>query len=132
MNQRTWLLLVTALIEIPTGLAFLCLPSFPTELLLGVTLTEPAAIVIARLAGLAILVIGIICHLARNDQSMATVVGMLIYNLGAAALLVYSGIALKLVGLLLWPAVVLHVVMAVWCMGCLRSRVSPALEVEET
>lgn len=99
------------------------------ELLLGVALAEPAANVVARLAGLAILVIGIMCHFARNEPSKAVVMGILVYNLGAAALLVCAGIALNQTGLLLWPAVVLHVAMTVWCLVCLRvarSRDCPA------
>src|SRR4051812_7534931 len=125
MKRRNWLLILTGMIEMATGLALLCLPALPIELLLGVEMTAPAALVIAHLAGLAILVIGIICFLARQDQtspaSTGVVTGMLVYNIGAATLLAYAGIGLKLTGLLLWPAVVLHVGLAVWCVGCLRT-----------
>ena len=40
---------------------------------------------------------------------------MLIYDVAAAALLAYAGLALSLVGIALWPAVVLHAALAVWC-----------------
>jgi hypothetical protein len=45
---------------------------------------------------------------------------MLMYNITATAVLAFAGVGLGLHGMLLWPAVVLHAVMAVWCAGCLR------------
>jgi hypothetical protein len=45
-----------------------------------------------------------------------------VYNLGAVALLAFAGIGLGLHGIALWPAVVLHGVMAAWCITCLRGR----------
>lgn len=124
MRHRTWLLFNTALIESGTGLILIGLPSFFVELLFGQEITEPITLVIARLAGVAILVISIMCYLARNDQpgpaTMGIVTGMLVYNIVVAVLLAYAGIGLKLTGLLLWPAVVLHVALAFWCMAAIR------------
>jgi hypothetical protein len=45
---------------------------------------------------------------------------MLLYNLVTVSVLAFAGIGLKLHGVALWPAVVLHAVMAVWCIGGLR------------
>jgi len=126
MNHRRRLLTITGILEAATGLILISLPAFPIELLLGIVIAAPAALVIARLAGLALLVIGIVCYLARHDQtssaSRGVVMGILIYNIGVAALLAYAGFALKLAGLLLWPVVVLHTALAVWCVGCLKSH----------
>jgi len=44
---------------------------------------------------------------------------MLFYNVAAVGVLAFAGIGLRLDGLALWPAVVLHVVMTVWCVDCL-------------
>ena len=44
---------------------------------------------------------------------------MLIYDVAAAALLAYAGLVLNMVGLALWPAVVLHAALAGWCVVCL-------------
>jgi hypothetical protein len=44
---------------------------------------------------------------------------MAFYNLASAAIFVFTGIGLGLTGVALWPAVVLHAAMAVWCILCL-------------
>jgi hypothetical protein len=44
---------------------------------------------------------------------------MLIYNLVATAVLAFAGITLGLHGVVLWPAVVLHAAMGVWCITTL-------------
>jgi hypothetical protein len=41
--------------------------------------------------------------------------GALVYDVAVAALLAYSGLFSSLVGIALWPAVVLHALLAVWC-----------------
>ena len=62
--------------------------------------------------------------LARDDTESRTtrglVVALLTYNLVATAVLAFAGISLGLHGVVLWPAVVLHAAMGVWCVACLR------------
>ena len=58
---------VTAVIEAGAGLALGCCPSFAVKLLLGSPLDSPAAIVLGRLAGAALLALGVACWLARGD-----------------------------------------------------------------
>jgi len=124
MMQRARLFLVTAIIEAATGLSLLGIPSIPLSLLLGIHQTVPETLLITRLAGAALLVIGIICYFARNDQHSpaqhGVLIGILFYNLTAAAILAYAGISLEMHGILLWPAVVLHAALGLWCVACLR------------
>jgi hypothetical protein len=115
---------VTAAIELGAGLALLCSPSATVVLLVGSGLDTSAAAMLGRVAGAALLALGLACWIARDDtQSRATrglVVAMLTYNLVATAVLAFAGISLAVYGVALWPAVILHAAMAVWCGACLR------------
>ena len=66
------LLVVTAVLEGATGLVLMTLPSRLATLLLGSTLDEPAALTLARVAGVALAALAVTCWLARHDgQSRA-------------------------------------------------------------
>jgi hypothetical protein len=99
-------------------------------LLVGAPLEVPSALTVARVAGAALLTLGVACWLARNDtQSRAArglVAAMVLYNLGVAVILGTVGIQLQPVGVALWPAVVLHAAMTVWCILSLLSE-KPAI-----
>ncbi len=118
------LLILTAFVETATGAALLLVPSVPVSLLLGASLDTPAALVVSRVAGASLLSLGAACWLARNDEkSRATrglVTAMMFYNIAASALLTYARIGSGLSGIALWPAVLLHAALAVWCVACLR------------
>ena len=118
------LLIATAAIELGAGLALLSCPSLTVALLIGSGLDTSAAMTLGRVAGAALCALGLACWLARDDtQSRAArglVTTMLLYNVAVAALLAFAGVALGLHGVALWPAVVLHAVVAVWCIACLR------------
>lgn len=120
------LLMVTALLEAATGLALLLSPSLPVSMLLGASLDTPAALVVARVTGAALLSLGLACWLARDDgQSRAArglIAAMSLYNVAAVVVLAYAGTGAGLSGVGLWPAVLLHAAMAVWCLACLRIK----------
>jgi hypothetical protein len=119
------LLIVTALVETPIGLMLLLSPALVVPFLLGTSLDAPAALVVARVAGAALLSLGGACWLARDDgpsrARRGLVAAMLLYNSVAVAVLASAGAGVRLVGVLMWPAVALHAVLAVWCIACLRS-----------
>ena len=118
------LLTVTALFEGATGLALALLPSIIVSLLLGTTITEPAAILICRLTGTALFTIAIICWLSRSDaQSTFMVKAMLVYNITSITILVYAALVEKIYGPGLWPAVLFHLVLLIWCLYSLRKPV---------
>jgi hypothetical protein len=119
------LLIVTAILEVGTGIALLSVPSLVGEVLLGEGFSSPQAMVVARVAGVAIVSLGVACWLARNGESVAQswlVAGMLIYNLGVPILLLHGWLAWSLVGLGLWPAALLHTGLAIWCAACVRPK----------
>jgi len=117
------LLKLTAILEAGTGLALIAVPAIVVRLLLGAEISG-ASIPLGRVAGAALLALGIACWLARDDTQSRTarglVVAMLMYNIPASAILAFAGIGFGLHGVALWPAVVLHAAMGVWCVACLR------------
>jgi hypothetical protein len=99
-------LVFAAVGEIATGLALLIVPSLVGQLLLGEQLTG-IAIPVARVAGIGLFALGIACWPGPS------LVGMLIYSTVVALYLAYLGFAGGLTGVLLWPAVALHAVLAI-------------------
>ena len=116
------LLKLTALIEAATGLGLLAVPAIVVRLLLGAEISG-ASIPLGRVAGVALLALGVACWLAQYDtQSCAArglVSAMVLYNLGAVVILGAAGIQSQAVGIALWPAVVLHAAITIWCVTCL-------------
>ncbi|HKO61828.1 MAG TPA: hypothetical protein VJV03_11765 [Pyrinomonadaceae bacterium] len=114
-----FLLIISAALEGPTGLLLLFLPSVAFSLLLGVSLETPAGLVAARLAGAAILALAVACWQTRDSDQGGTrksvITAMLCYNVAATAVLAYAGIRLEMQSRLLWPVMVLHSVLALWC-----------------
>ncbi len=119
------LLIMTALVETGAGLALLLSPSLVAALLLGASLDAPAAVVVARVAGAALLSLGGACWMGRDDgpgrAPRGLVAAVLLYNCAAIAVLVNAAAGADLAGVLMWPAVALHAVLAVWCIASLRS-----------
>ena len=113
------------MIELGAALALLCLPSYVVAGLLGTPLQAPAALAVARVAGGALLALAVACWRARDDtQSRAgrgLVAAMAIYNLGVALILAATGVQSLQDTIVFWPAaVILHLVMAIWCIVSLR------------
>jgi hypothetical protein len=90
--------------EAATGLALMIVPSFVGQLLLGEQLAG-VAVPVARVAGIALIALGIACWPGPP------LVGMLSYSSLAMLYLAYLGFAGGWTGFLLWPAVVLHVIL---------------------
>ena len=87
-------------------MALVIVPSFVWQLLLGEQLTG-VAVPVARLAGIALIGLGIACWPGPP------LVGMVTYSAFVTVYLAYLGFAGGLTGVLLWPAVVLHVILTV-------------------
>ncbi|MGE5532665.1 MAG: hypothetical protein ACM3VW_11175 [Bacteroidota bacterium] len=97
-------LVLAAVSEAATGLALVIVPSLVGRLLLGEELTG-VAIPVARVLGIALLALGVACWPGTP------LVGMLTYSAAVTLYLAYVGFAGGLSGILLWPAVVLHVIL---------------------
>ncbi len=105
---------VAAAIEVGTGLILVSFPSLFVWLLLGVELSEPGQIV-GRLAGLTLLALALACWPSAGTESArpSSLRALLIFSALLALYLIYLGIGGRFVGPILWPAVVLHSVVAI-------------------
>ena len=97
-------LVLAAVSEAATGLALLIVPSLVVRLLLGEELTG-VAIPVARVTGIALIALGVACWPGPPRA------GMLAYSAAVTLYLAYVGFAGGMTGILLWPAVVLHVIL---------------------
>ena len=120
------LLTVAAVAETAIGVMLVASPSVVAAMLRGASLDATPALIVGRVAGAALLSLGGACWLARDDGPSRALRGlvaaMLLYNCVAVAVLASVGAGMRLVGVLMWPAVTLHAGLAVWCVACLRSR----------
>lgn len=97
-------LIFAAVGELLTGLALAIVPSLVGWALLGEELAG-AASQVARVAGIALIGLSVACWPGPP------LVGMLTYSALVALLLGYLGFAGAATGVLLWPAVILHVIL---------------------
>jgi hypothetical protein len=124
------LLLVMGFVETATGLGLLVSPPLIASLLLGASLEGAVGFVVARVCGAALLTLGIACFLARDeadDRAKGLIIAMVVYNTTATAILAYSAFGLGLTGIALWPAIIVHAALAIWCLAALslQSRRGP-------
>jgi hypothetical protein len=99
-------LVLAAASEAATGLALVIAPSLVARLLLGEELSG-IAIPVARVAGIGLISLGIACWPGT------AMVGMLTYSAAVTVYLAYLGFTGGSTGILLWPAVILHVILTV-------------------
>ena len=88
------------------GLALLIVPGLVGWLLLGEEETIDIALsTVGRVAGIALIALGVACWPGPP------LVGMLIYSVAVTLYLAYVGFVGGPTGILLWPAVILHVIL---------------------
>jgi hypothetical protein len=98
-------------------------PTVVVRLLLGGEISGPG-IPLGRVAGFALLSLAMACLPARDSAGNAPYAlrAMLTYNLLVTLYLLCLGIRGDWVGPLLWPAVILHAALTLWCVTSLLSR----------
>ncbi len=124
-NTMKHFLTLTAAIEAGAGWGLLVVPSDIVQLLLGADISG-AAIPLGRVAGAALLALSVACWLTRGDaQNQAArrlIAAMLLYNFAVVVILGAAGARSHATGVALWPAVIIHAVMAVWCLSFLSRK----------
>jgi len=130
-NALTKTLAFAVVLEVATGLALIFKPALVVRLLLGVD-ASGMEMVIARCFGIGLFGLSFACwpDTQKSVSTTAAFRGMLTYSALIAAYLVYLGIVGHIGGLLLWPAAVLHAVVAGIMVRSMRIK-SPTAEVEE-
>lgn len=117
---------VTAIMEAGAGAVLLAFPAQPVAYLLGSSMDTPAAVIIGRIAGVALLSLAVTCWLARNDAhspaASGIIAALLFYNVAAAVLLGMAGLRPESAHGIVWVLALLHASMAVWCVARLRNN----------
>jgi hypothetical protein len=105
---------VAAAIEVGTGFFLMVAPAALVWLLLGADLSQPG-LAVGRIAGIALLTLGLACWPRPEAASRRTRVpfALLVYNVLITLYLAYLGIGTSSVGILLWPAVAVHAALSI-------------------
>jgi hypothetical protein len=113
LNQTNALLILAAGTEVATGLVLISVPSLFTQLLFGRELVG-AGLALAPLAGFGLLSLAWACWPSKVSgwSAIPALRAFLLFSLLSAGYLVYLGVGSGEIGILLWPAVVFHGVLA--------------------
>lgn len=114
------ILFFTGVAEAATGMALIIVPGLVGRLLLGAELAG-VSVVIARVAGIALLALGVTCLPGRTPLC-----GMLTYNALGTGYFAWLALGGQYAGPLLWPAVGLHAVITVFLARAWFKRSKPA------
>ena len=104
----------TALAEGGTGVVLAAYPPIVVRLLFGEGISG-AGVITSRLAGFGLIALGVACW--PKEGSVRPFHGMMTWSVLAMLYLIYVGIRGEAVGLLLWPAVVAHLILVVLLVG---------------
>ncbi len=115
-ENATWhrsVLLLAAWFEIMVGASFVLALDAQSQLLFGATTDGPGA-GFARLAGIALIGLGVACLPSRfAERRRHAMRVLLVYNIAAAFLIAWIGATTDLRGVVLWPVVIVHAVLAI-------------------
>jgi Ca2+/Na+ antiporter len=113
LNTPRKILAFAAVVEVGSGLILMIDPAIVVTLLLGAEVSGVGTL-LGRCFGIALLALGVACWPSRQraESGAPSFRAMLIYNVLMALYLAYLGTVGHLGGLLLWPGVALHAVVA--------------------
>ena len=105
------LAMIAAAVEVTAGLALIASPTLFVQLLLRANLTDEG-IAVGRVGGFGLLSLGLACWPGSDILNPQSVSALFTYNILGALYIGYLGISRAFVGFLLWPACVLHALLA--------------------
>jgi len=114
--------MMAAWLEIIVGASFLIATDAQSQFLFGAT-AEGLAVIFAQFVGIALISLGIACVPSKvaGTRQMA-VRGLLIYNITIAIFFAWVAVATMFRGVLLWPVVIMHTVIAITLFLVLRKE----------
>jgi len=98
-------------VEAVTGAILIIRPSLVARLLLGGELSEPGE-ALGRFTGIALIGLALACRLRAGESGNSALLALLSFSVLTTVYLAYLGIAGVFGGILLWPVVALHAVLA--------------------
>ena len=124
MTNGRRILAAACLAEALTGLGLIAAPWLVVGLRMGVE-PEGVAIVIGRVAGVALIALAVACWPGPSERENAKCyLAMLLYNALVALVLGAVGLDGEIVGRLLWPVAILHFLLSAllgWAMSRSKS-----------
>lgn len=105
--------MLSAAVEVATGVALIVIPGLVAHVLLGSGLSD-SGIAVARLTGIALLCLGLACWPGGDGATQHAIRALFTYNLLAALYLGYLRVGGGFVSYLLWPACIVHACLALW------------------
>jgi FtsH-binding integral membrane protein len=110
--RRNSVVKVAAWLEIIVGATLVVALNFASQLLFAAA-PEGVGSLVGRVAGIALFGLGIAClRSTRPGSGGSATLGLFVYNAGAAIFFAWVALATAFRGVLLWPAVILHTVIA--------------------
>ena len=111
MVQR-YIVKAAAWLEIVVGAIFIIVPNIPCALLFGAN-PNNLGTPLARWVGVSLFALGIACLPSKAGEShRRAVLALFVFNAGVTILFAWVGAVVTVHGFLLWPAVILHAVIA--------------------
>jgi hypothetical protein len=107
------LVLAGAALETATGVLLMADPGLVVRLLIGANLSG-GGVAVARVCGLALFALGLACWPSRTGVSAQAIRALFAYNFLFALYIAYLGIGGGFTAYLLWPACILHGLMALF------------------
>ena len=115
-TNATWhrtTLMIAALVEIIVGISFVLATNTQSQLVFGEVPNGPG-ILFARLAGIGLIGLGIACLPSNVAETQRNAVrSLFIFNIAATILFAWIGLATTFRGVVLWPVVILHALLAI-------------------
>ena len=110
MTRRT-LAMIAAALEVTAGCALIATPTVVVHLLVGASLSS-GGIAVGRVGGFGLLSLGLACWPSGKIVTTQATLALLTYNLLFALYIGYLRVSGGFFGYLLWPACVLHALLA--------------------